>query len=726
MDFSFLDPSALIKFIIICLSVRIFLYQSARIFPDPSALITFIIICLSGVRIFLYQRKIRNKYYSELSSKLSNYVELNEYPFSHIKIKSNALCRTIYSKNMVLPDNLGLGSLFGRWIGSCMGNINVRNPCWSTLKKIFKPLFDATHNEIIINELLYDWDIHLESLYRKKNSSVSVEEIIDDLPLKYILYLIFGKTFVIKQEGYFHLLQNCAKQLMFDIFNNQYARHYYYQFLYTTRTNRILNQFNHTWNYILKIASFDQDVEKEGVYKLLFDRFMNEFQSSEQLTYKMFSQTLIEIIYANQDVAIPSLAWLLVHYAQYSNSNESVNLMHFIEESARLKPIFPTSMPKTTTADIILDNNIVIKKNTHVCIDFESIGKMKEEWKMDDLDSFRPNRFEELGDNAKNFIARFGFGGRKCPGQKIANHLFENILKFLWKNYKFLPVNPLVKEIPTDPTRPFSMPMMKLWILKNSDYDMINNHPIIHFHCSPFSKLEEKGFIAISVNPRSPYFDQVMCDKLIQQVTNYSIVPKGSIIMIADQIAKHNIEAFDHRSKEKALQRALAMGNTLYDNFNNSIKQYGDGRHLIGCYRWNDLKVPEDICEELNNLFPYLKSRVTDIARNFAIKRSQNRNNNNIKRVNGRLELVKKYIYNELPVLVCGINIDNEWFRLLYYSGRIAHLSMFTQSKDSLHNLVMDIIQKDQFKEVREFIMMKMNTNSTKIPGFIGIDIDKL
>lgn len=126
-------------------------------------------------------------------------------------------------------------------------------------------------------------------------------------------------------------------------------------------------------------------------------------------------------------------------------------------------------------------------------------------------------------------------------------------------------------------------------------------------------------------------------------------------------------------------------------------------------------------CASKLEKYPHLDTRVNTIANNFLSFRGQNSAS---KSLDKKLSLIKKYIYNEIPVLVCGIFCDNQWHRLLYYSGTSEHLSRFVLNKDSLHNLILDIKLNPEFSDVKQMIVQEMKLPDISVCGFIGINID--
>ena len=532
---------------------------------------TFLIITIAFFIIRCYKQYTHyrdDKYYKTLSNIKG--VTYCETPHKHIKLSSSRICHKIYTSKMNVPKDLCLGDLFNRWLGRCMGNLNIQDPAWNNLKKIFIILFNSKNDDLRKTAIL-DWEKNIQCLYKKtKNNNISffLNDVIDDLPLKYITYLIFGKTFYDKNKNIFTSLQTYANILMRDILQGT-GKHYSHRFAFSV-TNTALNNFDMLWAGIMKNALDDVNVQTEGIYKQLYSNYVNH---SKFVTYEMFSQTLIEIIYANQDVVTPSFAWVLVNYA--NNHKILDNTENFIEESARMCPIFPTSMPKILATDVMMDG-IVIKKNTVVCIDFVGLGNNSDEWDTDDLDKFRPNRF--ANSSTHKLINRFGYGGRKCPGSKLANLLFVDAINMIRNKWIFVPMCPYSK-VELDLSKPFITPQMNLWITELSHN--ITNDNLLHFNCNPYAKYKNTGFFVVSVNEKSPYLMQTNCDLLIQYIVE-NILGIG-VIVLADEISHYNIQAFDRYNETKSKEKAHELGNKLFETFSKSIRQFTDG--TIKLYR---------------------------------------------------------------------------------------------------------------------------------------------
>ncbi len=609
--------------------------------------------------------------------------------------------RKLFSKDMSRPKNLGLGNLFERWLGDCMGCVETGSGAWGKLKIIFRPIFEYNGN--LVNELMDDWNEELSKM-AGTCKTFQLEQIIYNIPLKLVLYMIFGRKYILLHQKFFDELQELSKNLMSEVFFNKWARYCAYRYL-PTRTNESLVRFNKLFEIIVRGAIGNNEGLLDSVWEIYI-------RNKDIVTEKMFFQTLAEIIYANQDVSIPSMAWLITHYIYYGHLLEDNS--YFIEESARISPVFPVSVPRILLSKMEL-NGKILEKNTSVCIDFEKIGRGAS-WKMDDLDVFKPSRFSEIDIN--KFVGRFGFGGRKCPGNKLADILFNAVLNFIDRGpFTFIPKYPIaVKNINnlkilTDKNRPFSMPLLDAWV----EYKIGRINEFIFCNCSPSINQLQNGFIGISTYKKSPFLESK--EKVYSVIQAIGEQHNESAVLIADEISHYNIQAFERKQEKIARKIAKDLGDSLFEIFSEAAniytKTYGRQIKII---RWSQLNLP-DISEELESI-KILDSRITKVADSFINKRCVAANGSYFM----KMKFTKKYIYSELQVLVCGIQYNSIEYKSLYYSGSSEHLAESIVNEHSLWKLVYDIITADEFKDVRDIIKKSVNSECRQ-PGFTGFPI---
>jgi len=102
-----------------------------------------------------------------------------------------------------------------------------------------------------------------------------------------------------------------------------------------------------------------------------------------------------------------------------------------IKETVRWRPIAPTGFPHATMEDDTY-KGMFIPKGSTVYANIFSI--MSDAAVFEEPDVFHPDRFLEGSRNKlDSFSMAFGFGRRKCPGEKLAlNSMFIMISRILW------------------------------------------------------------------------------------------------------------------------------------------------------------------------------------------------------------------------------------------------------------------------------------------------------
>ncbi|KAJ6038256.1 cytochrome P450 oxidoreductase GliC [Penicillium canescens] len=181
----------------------------------------------------------------------------------------------------------------------------------------------------------------------------------------------------------------------------------------------------------------------------------------QELTEREMLDTMDEILFANLDVTIGSLSWVLIFMATHSKiqdqlreeirsklseeptavwnqyiSGSSTLLMACLLESARLRPIASFSGAQSPPTDREVDS-YVIPGGMNVTVDIHGLNIDDPSWGGDRY-QFNPRRFLD----AKNQSAfryrlwRFGFGPRQCLGKYLADLFLKTLLAHIVENYR--------------------------------------------------------------------------------------------------------------------------------------------------------------------------------------------------------------------------------------------------------------------------------------------------
>jgi len=124
------------------------------------------------------------------------------------------------------------------------------------------------------------------------------------------------------------------------------------------------------------------------------------------------------------------------------NEIESIHYLgYFIDEVNRLNALAPFIMRDCIKDTVIGDYEI--RKGTSILVDTNAVGQDPSYWNgMKDLDKFRPERWEEHTPNKLNTVLPFGFGGRICPGKKIAICEMKVFISYILCKYQVRLRNP--------------------------------------------------------------------------------------------------------------------------------------------------------------------------------------------------------------------------------------------------------------------------------------------
>ena len=116
-----------------------------------------------------------------------------------------------------------------------------------------------------------------------------------------------------------------------------------------------------------------------------------------------------------------------------SDLGDLVYLNSVIKETMRVCAVAP-AMSRVANEDVVV-NGYLLKAGTLVFADHEKLGLQAELWKnADDLEEFKPERWIDFTPERLSYFP-FGFGGRSCPGQKVAISQMQVILTYICQNY---------------------------------------------------------------------------------------------------------------------------------------------------------------------------------------------------------------------------------------------------------------------------------------------------
>ncbi|CAB9501338.1 expressed unknown protein [Seminavis robusta] len=238
--------------------------------------------------------------------------------------------------------------------------------------------------------------------------------------------------------------------------------------------------------------------------------------------------------------------------------------------------------------------------------------------------------------------------------------------------------------------------------------------------------------MAVSINERSPFLDKedgenkvaaVVRHLCLRSIANGEEYP--ATVSLCDAIARLNYQAFENHGLHRAQTEATKLGDRFEDMFNKSIEALGVGANKrVQVCRFGDDHNHGWINDEFLELLKKdesLDRRVEVIAKEFLEHRGQGRLGASAKNKR-RLALCKEYIFREIPTFLTGIVINsNIHYKLLYYGGNHAHMSVFATDHDSLYKLIDEMHKDAQFRGIVQKIVQRSHAKSLSVPGFVSI-----
>ena len=194
-------------------------------------------------------------------------------------------------------------------------------------------------------------------------------------------------------------------------------------------------------------AMTDQEVSDQiatfffGAYEttsntLLFT--LNSLADAPHIQQKLREAVLARFPNGSKDIAKATLAEL----------DEVKYLVWTLEESFRLNST-AEAFPRDAIEDVVV-GGYMIKKGTTFLTDHATVSRDPEFFPgQNDLDDFNPGRYENFHLD-KFYSMPFGFGGRICPGRRIAIAEIKAILAILVSEYEILPAKDPSKKLLLD------------------------------------------------------------------------------------------------------------------------------------------------------------------------------------------------------------------------------------------------------------------------------------
>ncbi|KAI0508611.1 cytochrome P450 [Xylaria bambusicola] len=347
------------------------------------------------------------------------------------------------------------GWLMGQLLGQCVGLIS--GPRYKNLRSATNAAFTQTQASTYMDLIATAVKNHFETLAEgclKRNRINPVADL-RFLPFHIMACIIYGPLSQNLQhdlEGLIELRESLWQRMMQGgIVRYSWGRH----LLPTVSKNLV--EFKRRW------AKFNNDAQAHAA-KLATTRrvpILDWYDTVESgdITHEELLQTIDEMLFANLDVTMGGLSWILLFLAANPTvqgdirhemtglfkeaSNEEMN--NYIQrsstllaasalESSRLKPLAAFSVPQSAPTDRVV-GGYTMPAGTHFIVDTHALNVENPYWGFDS-DQYRPSRFlEKKPSEMRYHFWRFGFGPRQCQGKHVVDLIIRCIIAQLLENY---------------------------------------------------------------------------------------------------------------------------------------------------------------------------------------------------------------------------------------------------------------------------------------------------
>ena len=344
----------------------------------------------------------------------------------------------------------------GELLGKCVGLISQDE--WRTLRSITETSFRHKTAEDYIPYIEQKMKTYFDGLNSHGILNRGFLDPVEDLkllPFWIVSHIIYGELST-EMEDELRRLIPLRESVFRRIIAGGITRFWWSRYLPLMIVND-LRKFKKAWSTFNEHAH-QRAIEKNGSAQIIR---LYEALDSGTLTRDQMLQTLDEILFANLDVTMGGISWILVFLAANRNSQNDLReeikkrsptesdreewnryllsastlLAASINESSRLRPLAAFSVPQAVPTDRVV-GGFFIPAGTNFMVDSYALNNNSSFWG-DDSTTFRPTRFFEY-DRIKsryNFW-RFGFGPRTCMGKYIADLMIRILVVHVVQKYE--------------------------------------------------------------------------------------------------------------------------------------------------------------------------------------------------------------------------------------------------------------------------------------------------
>jgi cytochrome P450 len=353
----------------------------------------------------------------------------------------------------------------GELLGQCVGLISHNN--WKNLRSITEAPF--IHREMAHNIGYIEGRTrkHIEFLQSRSKLSEGVLNPVEDLkilPFRLVAHIIYGDL-TTDMEARLERMIDVRESIFQGVISGGITRFWWYKYL-PTSMNRDLAHFKEEW------SDFNNMARQQAV-SVPISRFYQNVELGT-ITLIQMLQTVDEILFANLDVTMGGISWVLMFLASNPDVQgdlrkeimanlsgtqdthayllRSTTFLHAtIMEASRLKPLAPFTIPQSAPTDRHV-GGFVIPAGTNFIVDSYALNTHNPYWGKDSK-TYRPARWLERNVTKSRYnFWRFGFGPRGCMGKHTADLIIRVLLVQLLKDYELFLIDEQTTWVKNDVT----------------------------------------------------------------------------------------------------------------------------------------------------------------------------------------------------------------------------------------------------------------------------------
>ncbi|KAI4958680.1 hypothetical protein J4E86_004285 [Alternaria arbusti] len=346
------------------------------------------------------------------------------------------------------------GYLMSKILGQCVGLLSGKS--WQSLRSQMEVPFThmAISNEAaVIREQTRKFVEQLRNSGDFRNGVFDPAKDISFYPFLVVATVLYGDLDA-EDIRWLRKIVPVRQKLFTFVIKGGMARFSISKFLPTT-ANRLLDEFQWEW------LSFNESIYKKAKDRGAVTPMVKLWEDCQagKVSQTQLLQTLDESLFANLDVTTGAISWNFIYLA--SSPEDQARLFEEVEregegddsrwdayiargdtflaacinESSRLRPVAPFSIPQAPPSDRKI-GEWIIPARTMVIVDTYGLNIRNPFWG-DKSSEYMPSRFLGLKPAQTRYnMWRYGFGPRQCMGKFVADRMLRSIVASIVKEWQ--------------------------------------------------------------------------------------------------------------------------------------------------------------------------------------------------------------------------------------------------------------------------------------------------